>query len=82
MKANFDQNTFTLASEEGGRHASGRRPEVNITYASGKATSEVTFAFWESVSQHMQERISKLYKKWRGKCVSLQPKVDVFRTGI
>ena len=80
--ANSGKNNVILASEEGGRHASGRRPGVNIRYASGKATPEVTFAFWESVSQHRKERISKLCKKWREKCVSLQPKVDVFGTGI
>ena len=41
--ANSDKNNFILPSEEGGRHASGRRPEVHIRYAAGKATPAVTF---------------------------------------
>ena len=37
---------------------------VNIIYASGKATPEVTFAFRETVSQDSKEHISKSCKKW------------------
>ena len=43
--AYIENNNFVLVGEGGGRHASGRRPEVKLRHASGKATLKLTFAF-------------------------------------